>query len=221
PRIVEEASVDELKQHLTGFLEATMVHWAHNETAEIARALETLAEKTVALMRVSAHESAKRLSSGVSSDVPSPDVSVDTFGYDLGVAALFTVGLGMVFTNVMLGVVMAGAAPVLAYYLRGHIDTKTRDKACEQAELALRQAADKVAPKLDDMVREFGERLDRWVESAGGEVHQQMIDVLTAAKRGRRAATPDLAKAQQDCDQWAEALKELTSRIEAQRESLW
>lgn len=221
PGMVEQASVDDLKQHLSGFLEATLVDWAQKETAEVAGALEALAEKTVVLMRDSAHESAKRLSSGVGGDVTAPDVSVDTFGYDLGVAALFTVGLGMVFTNVMLGVLMAGAAPVLAYYAKGQIDAKTRDKACEQAELALREAAAKVAPKLDDMVREFGQRLDAWVDSAGKEVHQQMIDVLMAAKRESGENAPDVAKAERQCDLWADALKELAQRIDGERESLW
>ncbi|HHH10811.1 MAG TPA: hypothetical protein ENK23_01880, partial [Sorangium sp.] len=127
--IVAAAEVEALRQHLPGFLEATFVEWAQRESEEVARALEDLAERTVALMRDSAHEAARRLSDDAGEDVAPPDIRVDTFGYDLGVAALFSVGVGLVFTNLLMGALMAGAAPVLAYYLRGRIELQTRDKA--------------------------------------------------------------------------------------------
>jgi predicted GTPase len=221
PELVERASIDELKLHLAGFLEATFVRWAENEADEVARALETLAEKTVALMRDDAHDSAKRLSEQLGADVRSPDVQVDTFGYDVGVAALFSVGLGVVFTNAMLGALMAGAAPVLAYYLKGKVESETRAKALEQASLALREAATKIAPKLDEMVDDFAERLDGWVAQAGQEVHHELLDVLRAARRDRADVEPDLQQAEAACDELATELGALNGRFAELRATLW
>jgi small GTP-binding protein len=219
--IVESSTVEDLRLHLPSFLEATFVRWAEDESAEVARALEDMAERTVAIMRESAYEAAKRLSDQSHGDIPVPDMRIDTFGYDLGVAALFSVGMGMVFTNVVLGALMAGAAPVLAYYLKGRVEMQTRDKAREQAAVALREAAAKVAPKLDVMITEFADRLDGWVEQAGKEVHREMIDVLNAAKGERTAAEPDAASVTGECDALNEQLRSIQGRLESMRGALW
>jgi GTPase Era involved in 16S rRNA processing len=219
PTVVDSTSVDELRRHLPSFLEHTFVGWAESEAAEVARALEELAEKTVAIMRENAHDAAKKLSEGL--DVPPPDMRVDTFGYDLGVAALFSVGLGLVFTNALLGTLMAGAAPLLAYYLRGRIEVQTKQKAKEQAAVALREAAAKVGPKIEAMVEEFAKRLDAWVIEAGKEVHREMLDVLTSARRERAAAAPDADRADMDCDALGKRLADIRERLLTMRTGLW
>ena len=94
PEVVDSASGDEIKLHLGAFLEKTLTEWAQAETREIAGALETLAEKTIALVREDAHDVAKRLGDALGGDLKAPDVAVDTFGYDVGVVALATIGLG-------------------------------------------------------------------------------------------------------------------------------
>ena len=221
PAIVEQADIDDLRMHLPSFLESTFVGWAEQESAEVARALEELAEATVAIMRENAHDAARRLSEKSKSDVSPPDIRVDTFGYDLGVAALFSVGLGLVFSNLMLGALMAGAAPVLAYYLKGRVEMQTREKAREQASVALREAAAKVAPKLDAMITEFAERLDQWVEQAGKEVHREMLDVLGASKKEREASAPDHDRAQTECGQLSEELIGIRSRLQELENMLW
>ncbi len=221
PEMIESAEIDDLRMHLASFLETTFVGWAEQETNEVARALEELAEKTVALMRDSAHEAAQRLSDGAHGDVSAPDIRIDTFGYDLGVAALFSVGMGMVFTNAMLGMLMAGAAPVLAYYLKGHVEVLTREKAREQAGVALREAAAKVAPKIDEMVTEFQSRLDTWVVEAGKEVHRELLDVLQVASRERESTQPDAERTTKECDDLALGLDEIRGKLERLRASLW
>lgn len=221
PELIANAEVDELRQHLASFLEMTFVSWAEAETSEVARSLEELAEKTVALMRDSAHEAAERLSDGAQSDVEAPDIRVDTFGYDLGVAALFSVGMGMVFSNALLGMLMAGAAPVLAYYLKGRVEVETREKAREQAALALREAAAKVAPKIDEMITEFQERLDTWVVEAGKEVHRELLDVLQTANKERAETEPNAERTAKECDELTASLDEIKGRLEGLRSSLW
>ncbi|MDB4995162.1 MAG: Dynamin, partial [Myxococcaceae bacterium] len=114
PNTIEAAKGDELKQYLPAFLEDVFRQWAEAETKEIAASLEQLAETTIALVREDAHETTKRVSAALGSgEVKRLDVKVDTFGYDMGIAALFTVGLGVMFANVLLGGLLALAAPIL------------------------------------------------------------------------------------------------------------
>jgi hypothetical protein len=121
----------------------------------------------------------------------------------------------------LLGALMAGAAPVLAYYLKGRVDAQTREKASEQVRVAVREAAAKIAPKLDDMVREFGERLDTWVQTAGKELHREMLDVLSAARRERAQSAPDAAANDQQCERWAAEIETTRGAIETLRAGLW
>ncbi|HWL87181.1 MAG TPA: dynamin family protein, partial [Polyangiaceae bacterium] len=145
PNVVESAKGDDLKQYLPSFLSDTFQKWAEAETKEIAAALEVLAEKTVALVKEDAHESAKRIAETLGSGgVKKLEVQVDTFRYDMGIAALFTVGIGVMFGNVLLGGLLALAAPILALALRGKFEGEYRKKALEQAPAVLRAAAAKV-----------------------------------------------------------------------------
>ena len=221
PALVDDAPIDDVKIYLPGFLETTFTRWAEAETAEIAQALEALAEKMVALLREDAHDAAVRLSANAGADVPEPDLAVDTFGYDVGVFALFTLGLGMLFSNALLGGLMTVAAPVLALYLRGRVELETRQRAKEQAEKALRAAASKLRPKLDEMVEGFAGRLEAWMHEAGTELHREMIDVLQAACQARAATLPDAKREQAECDELAGRLTELRSELEKARAALW
>lgn len=221
PAAVELASADELRRHWVGFLESTFASWANEQSTEVASALEKLADKTVALMREDAHDAAARLSSGVGADLPPPDIQVDTFAYDLSVAALFSVGMGMVFSNVLLGVVMAGAAPALAYYLKGKIEIQTRDKAQQQAALAVHEAVSAVSPKLDQMIDDFAERLDRWMIETGRELHCELLDVLRSCQVKRREGEADEATLEAECDRVAGELTAQRGRFERIRGELW
>lgn len=221
PAIIDEAHTDEIKVYLGAFLERTFAEWAQAETKEIATALEALAEKTIALVREDAHDVAKRVSEALGGDVKTPNVEVDTFGYDVGVFALFTIGLGVMFTNALLGGILALAAPVLAVYVKEKVEAETRKKAKEMAPIALREAATRIGPKLDEMIQEFASRLDAWVVTAGQELHREVIEVLKAAREERVQAEPSSESQLKACDAQAEALQALTSRLEGLRSALW
>ncbi|WP_437861544.1 dynamin family protein [Sorangium sp. So ce363] len=221
PAIIDEAHTDEIKVYLGAFLERTFAEWAQAETKEIATALEALAEKTIALVREDAHDVAKRVSEALGGDVKPPNVEVDTFGYDVGVFALFTIGLGVMFTNALLGGILALAAPVLAVYVKEKVEAETRKKAKEMAPIALREAATRIGPKLDEMIQEFASRLDAWVVTAGQELHREVIEVLKAAREERVQAEPSSESQLKACDAQAEALQALTSRLEGLRSALW
>ena len=221
PDVVDNAPADELKVHLGPFLERTFTEWAQAETKEIANALEALAERTIALVRDDAHEVAKRVRDALGTDLKTPNVEVDTLGYDVGVIALFGAGLFVMTMNVLLGGVLAIAAPVLAVYVKGKIETETKNRAKELAPIAVQEAATKVGPKLAEMINEFAQRLDTWVVTAGEELHREVIEVLGAAKAERANTALTTEAAVQACDNETTALNEVIKQLETLRSGVW
>ncbi len=222
PATIEAAKGEDLKEYLPSFLEDTFRTWAESETKEIAGNLERLAEQTIALVKDDAHEATKRVSAVLGSgEVKRLEVKVDTFRYDMGIAALFTVGIGVMFANLLLGGLLALAAPVLALALRGKIEGEYKKRALELAPDTLRAAAAKVGPKIDEMVDDFASRLDAWVVTAGEELHREVLEVLkaTQAARAEGAATEEQAKGLLEAD--ATRLTAAGKRIEALRTELW
>lgn len=221
PDVVDNAPADELKVHLGPFLERTFTEWAQAETKEIANALEALAERTIALVRDDAHEVAKRVRDALGADLRTPNVEVDTLGYDVGVIALFGAGLFVMTMNVLLGGVLAIAAPVLAVYVKGKIETETKNRAKELAPIAVQEAATRVGPKLAEMIDEFAQRLDTWVVTAGEELHREVIEVLGAAKAERAGTALTTEAAVQACDNETSALNEVIKQLESLRSGVW
>ena len=221
PDIIDQASGSDIKVHLGGFLERTITAWAQAETKEIAAALETLAEKTIALVREDAHDAAKRLGEALGGDVKAPNVEVDTFGYDVGVVALATIGFGVLFTNVFLGAALFAAAPLLAVYVRSKVEVESKKRAKELAPVTLRDAVAKIGPKLDEMVNQFASRLEAWVVSAGEELHREVIEVLSSSRAEREKSQPSTEDAVKACDVQADQLTAVNARLEGLRASLW
>jgi GTP-binding protein EngB required for normal cell division len=221
PDVVDQASADEIKVHLGSFLEKTLTEWAQAETKEIAGALEALAEKTIALVRDDAHDVARRVGEALGGDIKAPDVSVDTFGYDVGVVALATIGLGVMFTNALLGGLLALAAPMLAVYVRGKVEVETKKRAKEFAPQALREAAARIGPKLDEMIQEFASRLDTWVVTAGEELHREVIEVLSSTRTERAATQPTADASAKAIEEHAKILAGILARLEGLRGALW
>ncbi len=221
PAIVDAASGDDLKSHLAAFLEKTLADWVQAETKEIALALESLAERTIALVREDAHDVGSRVSEALGQSVRAPRVEVDTFRYDVGVVALLTLGLGFMFSNALLGGLMFAAAPVLAVYFKDKIQTETRARAKELAPQALRDAALEIGPRIEAMVAEFTERLDAWVVSAGEELHREVIEVLSAARDARERSSRSSADELADCDHRDGSLDTTRDRLSVLCASLW
>jgi len=221
PNVIDSAKPEDLRQYLPGFLEDTFKSWAEAESKEIAASLEALAEKTIALVREDAHDTAKRVGDTLGTDVKRLDVQIDTFGYDVGIFALFTLGLGMMFANALLGGMLALAAPILALVVKDRVEGEYKKRAKELAPEVLRTAAAKVAPKLEEMISEFGEKLDAWVVTAGEELHREVLEVLHAAQDARKLGAKSETEAHQEIDEHATKLKKATARIEDLRAALW
>lgn len=220
PKVIEETSSRDLKLHLGAFLQKTFTEWAQEETREIASALEKLAEKTIALVREDAHDVAKRVGDTLGGDLKAPEVAVDRFRYDVGIFALLAGGLGLVFTNPIVGGVLLAASPILAVFAKTKFEKEAREKAKELAPQAIRDAAARMGPKLDEMINEFASRLDQWVVTAGQELHREVIEVLRAAQGERHEQQPGLEAGVKECDHRASVLEGITARLEKLRLAL-
>jgi len=221
PNVIDAAKAPELRQYLPGFLEDAFRTWAEAESNELAASLETLAEKTIAMVREDAHAATRRLQDTLGTDVKRLDVKVDTFGYDVGIFALFTVGLGVMFANVLLGGLLALAAPVLAVVVKDKVDVEYRKRAKEQAPEVLRAAAAKVGPKLDEMVDEFAQKLEAWVITAGEELHREILEVLHATRNNRAAGGSDEEALKKEVEEQQARVTAAVARVEALRGALW
>jgi ribosome biogenesis GTPase A len=222
PNVIDAARPSELKQYLPAFLEDAYREWAQDETKEIATQLEKLAEKTVALVREDAHDSAKRVASMMGSDAGGLDVRVDSFRYDVGVVALIFGGMALMAVNLMVGGVLAVAGPaILAMFARGKIHEEFKKRAKEMAPDVMRETALKVAPKLDAMIDEFAQKLETWVVNAGEELHREMVEVLQATKSAREAGQGGEPEANAAVEGQAAALAKVTERIRTLRGELW
>lgn len=215
PSVIDNAKTDEIKLHLGPFLERTITEWVTKETKEIGSALELLAEKTVALVRDDANDTARRLSDSFGAELKAPEVQVDALTHHIGVTALLVVGVGVAFSNILLGGGLAVAALPLAWYLRGREDRMTREKAREVAPKAIREATAKLGPKLEEMVGGFADKLDAWVVQAGEELHKELIEILKQAKLERDAGALSVENALQSSDELRERLKATTNAMQA------
>ncbi len=221
PNVIDAAKQEDLKQYLPAFLEDTFKKWAEGEAKEIGAKLEDLAERTIALVREDANETTKRVVQTLGGDVKRLDVQVDTFRYDAGIAALFAVGLGVMFVNVLVGGLLTLAAPVLALVLRDRIDAEYKKRAKELAPDVVRQAAEKAAPKLDEMIEDFASRLDAWVVSAGEELHREVLEVLTSARTQREAGERDVSVVLAEVEAQQTLLDAAVANVERLRSGLW
>ncbi|HEU4406296.1 MAG TPA: dynamin family protein [Polyangiaceae bacterium] len=216
PAVIDKSNTGDVRRHLGAFLETTFREWAQAETAEIAAALERLAERTIALVQQDAREAGKRLGDGLLLQTPTLDV--DTFAYDVGVFALFTLGLGTMFANILLGGVLTIAAPLVALYLRDRVDVETRKRAKEVTPDVVKRATAQIGPKLEQLIDEFAGRLDAWVVSAGEEIHREMLEVLTAARDERASHEAAAAPALSLLESQARELGDVRRRLEAMRQ---
>jgi small GTP-binding protein len=217
PDVIDAAKPGDLKQYLPAFLEDEFKKWAEKETKEVADQLETLAEKTIALVREDALASSQRVSEVLGAENKRLDVQVDTFAYDVGVVALLVGGLGVMFVNPAIGMILAVAGPVLALAMKGRVEEEFKKQAKERAPEVLRTAAAKIAPKLDEMIEDFGQKLDAWVVNAGEELHREVLEVLQATREARSNGAVDEAHAKSDVEEQAARLVRARERIEQLR----
>ena len=219
PNMVEDSSAADIKQHLGAFLEQAFRDWAQKESEEMAQALEKLAERAIALTQEDASEAGKRLSDAMGGDLSPPKIQVDTFAVDVGILAMMGVGVSVLFANLMLGGILLAAGPALAVWHRGRTEREVRKKALELAPVALREAASKVAPKLDELVDDFTAKLDAWITATSEELHREVIEVLRAVRSERAETEVSSDDLRASCEADADKLAAVEKRLNDLKES--
>ncbi len=218
---LELADAGEAKTHYQGYLEALLRGWAEAETKEIGAALEGIAERTIALVREDAHETAKRVSEQLGAQLPSLRVEVDSMMFDVGVLAMVTIGIATLLTGGWLPILLLAGAPVLGYFARERIKAEYKRVAKDRTPEVLREVAAKIGPKLDEMIDEFARKLDAWVVSAGEELHRELLEVLRAAKEARALGVEHSASIRAQTEVEAAKLGKTKARLEELRAGLW
>ncbi|GAC1393835.1 MAG: hypothetical protein NVSMB47_01820 [Polyangiales bacterium] len=219
---LEGADANDVKTYYQAFLEHVVKTWAEAETKEIAAALEGIAERTIALVRDDAHETAKRVNDQFGGQLPGLKVEVDSFAFDVGVAAMLTIGLGSLLGGSLLfGALMVVAAPILAMTARDRINTEYKRIARERTPIVIREVATKVGPKIDLMIEEFAKKLDTWIITAGEELHREILEVLVSAKSAREQGVDKSASERADTEVQGAKLAKTKAHLEQLRAGLW
>lgn len=218
---LEGAEPAEVKTHYQGYLEALFRGWAEAETKEIGAALEGIAERTIALVREDAQDTAKRVSEQLGTQLPSLKVEVDSMAFDVGVLAMVTIGIATLLSGGWLPIVLLAGAPVLGWFARERIKSEYKRIAKDRTPEVLREVAAKVGPKVDEMIDAFAQKLDAWVVSAGEELHREMLEVLKAAKEARSHGVERSASARAETEVQAAKLVKTKARLAQLRAGLW
>mgnify|MGYP006188489547 CR=1 FL=1 len=185
PLEIERADARDVKRYLPMFIQDTYKSWLEDEGSEIARNLEELAEEVIQITNESLRDAVETMREelGVSKDL---DLDVDTIAYDVGVFALGAFGVSIfIFANALVGGLLTLAAPVLAFFLRDKVDAKIKERAREEGQRAVEEASAKVEEELLRVIREYGDRLQSFVETAGSRLYGQIEEVLEQIQKER------------------------------------
>jgi small GTP-binding protein len=219
---VETANPHDLRTFFHSYLEHVVQGWAEHETKEIGAALEGIAERTIAIVREDAHETAKRLGNQLGGQLPGLKIEVDSFAFDVGVMASLVLGIGGLLSGALVaGALMLVAAPVIGMFARDRVNSEYKRLVKERTPQVLREIAQKVGPKIDEMINEFSTKLDAWVVSASEDLHRELLEVLKSAKDARAAGSEKSASERADTEVAAGKLAKARARLGELRAGLW
>jgi small GTP-binding protein len=219
---IEGADPDDLKTYFPGYLEAVVKGWAEHETKEIGAALEGIAERTIAIVREDAHDTAKRVGDQLGGQLPGLKIEVDSFAFDVGVMASLMLGVGSLLSGALVvGALMLVAAPIIGMFARDRINSEYKRNVRERTPQVLREIATKVGPKIDEMIDEFMTKLDAWVVSASEDLHRELLEVLKSAKDARAEGVEKSASERADTEVASGKLAKARARLTELRAGLW
>ncbi len=189
PREIGRSSADDVKRFLPDFIHDTFKDWLEAEGTHVAMKLELLAEEIITITNRNANEAMSEVLDELGARSRDLDLDVDTFGYDIGVFALGAIGVTVAFSNLVVGGLLTLAAPVLAFALKGKVESVIRERATEQGLSAISNASQKVEEEFERIVKEFADRLTQFVEDSGDRLYRQIADALdrVVASRDRHS----------------------------------
>ena len=216
PVQIERADAKDVKRYLSEWIQDTFKGWLESEGREIADSLETLAEEIIEITNASLREVVGTLREelGLQGDL---DLEIDTIGYDVSVFALGTLGVSvLLFANALVGGLLTLATPVLAFFLKGKVDEKLKERAREEGVASIRRASELIEAELLRMIHHYGDRLKEFIENAGDRLYGQIEEALEQVQRETKDITnrDDLIK---EVDLGLRRIKSISRHIEAAR----
>jgi hypothetical protein len=109
----------------------------------------------------------------------------------------------------------------LALIFRGKVAQEVKAEAGQAAPEAVTKAAAALAPKLDQIVDDFVQRLQEFIAEAGAALARGIAEVLERALAERRSHAESVAGSVEALDQSLRALKGIEERIAEIRQSVW
>lgn len=222
PDEIEAADAKDLRKYLTGFLEERFKRFAEQETEEVARRLEKVAEEAIAFVTEDTAARAEHLRALLGDDAPKLDLQVSTFASDVGVFVIGAFGVTlMVLSNVLVGGALALAAPVLAYVVRGRADKQLKEKAKEEGPKAVIAAAEKMADAFDERIDEVGEKLLHFVSAANSDVTKSVAELVRTAREASQRGGSAKEELTSATGMSLVRLADVESRMTRTRQTLW
>lgn len=222
PAQIESQSADDVRRYLGGFIEETIKRWLEREGEVVGGKLEALAEEIVAIVNEDAREASRRLKDFLGDAASNVDVKVDTLAYDVSVFALGAFGMSvMVLSNLLVGGLLALAAPMLALVFKERVDREVKKKAMANAPDVVRAAARKIEPELVATIDRFGEKLVEFVTTATEDLRRSVIEVLNATRKALVDAEKGAASPVAEVDALIHKARGIHERIEALRSRVW
>ncbi|HEY2900191.1 MAG TPA: dynamin family protein [Polyangia bacterium] len=224
PPEIDKVDGADVRRYLSFFVQDTWKAWLEAEGERIAAELEHLADEVIQV----ANENVADVARGVTAELGPTDarveIVVDTLKYDASVFALGALGTTVfLFVNSVAGGLLAAAAPLLAFILRGKVSKEVKAEARDQAPAAVDRVAAMLGPKLDEFIDSFGGRLSEFVAQAGEALARGIAEVLDQALRQRREhsnasdAQPDVGAV----DDQLRTLRAVEESIAEIRQQVW
>ena len=226
PEQIAQVPGGDVKKYLGPFIEDTFKRWLENEAEMIARELEVLAEKVIQVASENAAQVTSRVAEELGAERARIQISVDTFKYDASVFALGALGTTVfLFVHTVAGGLLALAAPVAAFLLKGRVAAEIQQEAKLRAPEAVRRIGATLGPKLDELCDGFSARLAEFVSEAGAALARGIAEVLAGALAERQQRERDGHDSSDGQDQNLEALdgrlREIEGRIVDIRQKVW
>lgn len=219
PIQIERADAKDVKRYLADWIQDTYKAWLEDEGQQIADSLEELAEEIIEITNASLREVMGTLRDelGLYGDL---DLDVDTIGYDVSVFALGTLGVSvLLFANALVGGALTLATPVLAFFLKGKVEGKLKERAREEGIDSIRRASEVIEEELLRTIHDYGDRLKEFIENAGDRLYSQVEEALEQVQREVKDS-PDPKALITDVDARLERVHTLSRHIKKARENI-
>jgi small GTP-binding protein len=218
---IEKATAEDVRRYLEDYIKDRFKEWAEEEGDALAALLEALAEEIIQVTNENVHGVMETLGAqlGAATKVA---IDVDLFKYDLATLALGAFGTTIfLFVNTLVGGLLTLAAPVIAIVLKERAAGQMKSQARLQAPQVITAAGAALAPRFDDAIDGFGDRLQDFVVQAGETLERGISEILDQALRERKASAEDRTMREAEIDALAGRLAEAQRDLEDTRAALW